>query len=234
MKVEIWSDIVCPWCYVGKRRFEAALGRFDHAGDVEVVWRSFELDPAAPTRREGSHVHHLSRKYGMSLDQAQVALDNLTRTAEQEDLFIDFARTQSGNTFDGHRLIHLAARHGRQDEMKEALMRAYFAEGRPIGEPATLAAVASELGFDADEVAALLAGDAFAAEVRADEQEGQRLGITGVPFFVVDRAYGVSGAQHADVLLEVLETAWDAAHPLTMVAVEVPDEGVCEGDACVV
>lgn len=237
MKVEIWSDIVCPWCYVGKRRFEEALSRFEHADEVEVVWRSFELDPSAPTRREGSHVDNVARKYGMSRDQAQAALDNLTRAAEREDLFIDFARTQGGNTFDGHRLIHLAARHGRQDEMKEALMRAYFSEGRPIGETATLVAVAEEVGFDSAEVGQVLAGDLFAAEVRAEETDGQRLGITGVPFFVVDRAYGVSGAQNPDVLLEVLETAWSAAHPLTMVGVETgatPDGGVCEGDNCAI
>jgi len=238
MKVEIWSDIVCPWCYIGKRRFEEALSRFEHAADVEVVWRSFELDPTAPARREGSHVHHLARKYGMSVDQAQAASDNLTRTAEKEDLFMDFSRTQGGNTFDGHRLIHLAAQHGRQDEMKEALMRAYFSEGRAIGETATLVDVAAELGFDPDEVREVLAGDTYADEVRAEERDGQRLGITGVPFFVVDRAYGVSGAQNPDVLLEVLETAWAAAHPLTMVGITAAEgtdaDVVCEGDACVI
>ncbi len=218
MQVEIWSDVVCPWCYIGKRRFEEALGSFAHRDDVEVTWRSFELDPAAPPRREGRQIEHLARKYGMTLEQAEAAQDRVTSQADNEGLVYHLDRAQSGNSFDAHRLIHLAAAHGRQDEMKERLLAAYFTEGEPIGERDTLEKLGIDVGLDPTEVRAVLDGDTWATEVRAEEAEARALGITGVPFFVIDRAYGVSGAQPADVLLEALDTAWTAAHPLTMIA----------------
>src|SRR5438552_2791809 len=213
MKVEIWSDVVCPWCYIGKRRFEAALGRFAHRDDLSVVWRSFELDPSAPTRRTGDSAERLAAKYGMSRAQAVASQDRLTQMAAQEGLAFHFDQAQSGNTFDAHRLLHLAAERGLQDEVKERLLRAYFSEGEPIGERATLVRLVAEVGLAADEVEAVLASDSYAEEVRAEEHEATELGINGVPFFVIDRRYGVSGAQPADVLLQVLERAWADSHP---------------------
>ena len=204
MHVEIWSDIACPWCYVGKRRFEAALAGFEGREDVEVTWRSFELDPGAPRVRAVDAATHLADKYGTSREQAEAMHENLAQLGAQDGLELRFDRVRGGNTFDAHRLVHHAAGHGRQDAMLERLMRAYFTEGGAIGEPATLERLATEAGVDAAEV---IAGDAYADAVRADERTAAALGITAVPFFVVDRRLAVAGAQPADVLGEFLREA---------------------------
>jgi predicted DsbA family dithiol-disulfide isomerase len=205
LTVEIWSDVVCPWCYVGKRRFEKALAGFEHRDDVEVVWRSFELDPNAPAEREHSGAEHLAAKYGMSLEQAERSNAQMTELAASEGLEYHLDRTRGGNSFDAHRLIHKAAGEGLQDAMKERLMRAYFTDGAAIGDPATLGRLADDLGVEP------LTGDEFGDAVREDEQLALRIGIQGVPFFVLGRRYGVSGAQPAELLLQALEKAWDAA-----------------------
>lgn len=236
MKVEIWSDVVCPWCYIGKRRFEAALGRFSHRDDVEVVWRSFELDPNAPARRTGDSAQRLADKYGMSRAQAVASQDRLTQMAAQEGLAFHFDRAQSGNTFDAHRLLHLAAERGVQDEVKERLFRAYFTEGEPIGDRETLIRLAAEVGLASAEAEAVLASNTYAEDVRAEEHEAAELGINGVPFFVVDRRYGVSGAQPADVLLQVLDRAWADSHPtllLTPAGVGASD-ATCTDESCAI
>lgn len=250
MKVEIWSDVVCPWCYIGKRRFEEALSRFAHRDEVEVQWRAFELDPSAPARRPGPDVERLAQKYEMTIDQAQAAQDRVARLADDEGLTFDFSISKSGNSLDAHRLIHLALERGgprAQDAMKERLFRAYFTEGEAIGDPEVLVRLASEVGRDGaeggdheallgeDEVRALLDGDSHLEAVRADEREAQGFGITGVPFFVIDRTYGVSGAQPADALLEVLETAWAESHPQTVLTpAGRADADACEDDSCIV
>jgi predicted DsbA family dithiol-disulfide isomerase len=209
LTVEIWSDIVCPWCYVGKRRLEAALARFDHP--VEVTWRSFELDPSAPRERELPAAEHLAAKYGMSVEQAQASQAQLTELAAAEGLEYHLDRTRGGNSFDAHRMLHLAAAHGVQDDAKERLMRAYFTEGEPIGDPETLVRLIAEIGIDADEARAVLEGDAYTDEVRAEEELAHRIGIQGVPFFVLNRRFGVSGAQPAEVLLDALARTEEAA-----------------------
>ncbi|HET9076442.1 MAG TPA: DsbA family oxidoreductase [Acidimicrobiales bacterium] len=232
MLVEIWSDVVCPWCYIGKRRFEAALARFEHSDAVEVRWRSFELDPRAPFRRAGNMAEHLAAKYGMTVEQAQARLADMDRMAAGEGLAFDLARTQGGNTLDAHRLIHLAYEKGPAQgaAMKEALLHAYFIEFRPISEPDVLVEVGVAQGLDRDEVEQLLASDRFEAEVRADEAEAADLGATGVPFFVVDRAFAVPGAQDPEVVLQVLRRAWERRPALV-----VPADGeVCEGDSCAI
>jgi predicted DsbA family dithiol-disulfide isomerase len=208
LSVDIWSDIACPWCYIGKRRFEAALAGFEHADEVEVTWRSFELDPHAPREREGDRVDHLARKYGTTREQAQAMHDHMAGIAAAEGLEFWFDIARSGNTFDAHRLTHLAAAHGLQDEMKERLFRAYLSEGEAIGDPAVLEGLAVEVGLPADEVRDLLAGDRHAGEVRDDEQLAASLAITAVPFFVVDRAIAASGAQSPELLRELLDRAW--------------------------
>ena len=202
LTVEIWSDVVCPWCYIGKRRFEAAVERFD--GEVEVVWRSFELDPSAPAVREHTATEHLAAKYGMSVEQAEASHVKMTELAAQEGLEYHFERARGGNSFDAHRLIHLAAAHGKQGEAQERVMRGYFTEGLPIGDREALIALGDELGLDAR---AALESDEYADAVREDEMLAQRIGIQGVPFFVLGRRYGVSGAQPADVLAQALEKA---------------------------
>ncbi len=211
MQVEIWSDVVCPWCYIGKRRFETALARFDHRDDVEVIWRAFELDPRAPARREGDPIEHLARKYGMALGQARATYARITELAATEGLEYHLDRAQRGNTFDAHRLIHLAAVDGLGNEMKERLLRAYFVESEPIGERDTLVRLAGDVGLDPDAADRRLAGDEFADEVRADERRATEIDVTGVPFFLVDGRLGVPGAQDPELLLRVLDRAWSTA-----------------------
>ena len=218
MHVEIWSDIACPWCYVGKRRFEAALAGFEHRDDVRVTWRSFELDPAAPAERPRSGAEHLAEKYGASLEQARAMQQQMTDVAAREGLEFHFERARGGNTFDAHRLVHLAAAHGAQDAMKERLMRAYLTEGELMSDRGALARMAAEVGVPADEVDDLLAGDRFAAEVREDERAAHGLGISAVPFFVVDRALGAAGAQPPEVLGDLLRRGWEARPRVEVVA----------------
>ncbi|MFA9430646.1 DsbA family oxidoreductase [Egicoccus sp. AB-alg2] len=239
MQVEVWSDVACPWCAVGKRRLEAALARFEHRDEVDVRWRSFELDPAAPPVRDGDYARRLADKYGSSLDAARAMIDRMTATAAADGWRFRFDRIRPGNTFDAHRLLHLAAERGVQDAVKEALLSAYLEDGVAIGDHDALAAVAAAAGLEPGEVGDVLAGDRYAAEVRADEQQAHAFGITGVPFFVLDRRYGVSGAQPADVLLQALRQAWSERTPLAMVGVDAPrdhghvhDHGHDHGEAC--
>ena len=208
MLVEIWSDVVCPWCYLGKRNLEAALAQFDHADRVNVEWRSFELDPTTPARVELSMGEVLERKYGMTAEQASNANLQMTELAAKVGLEYHLDQVQIGNTFDAHRLIHLAAHEGRAGDLKERLLRAYFTEGRAISDPDTLAELANDIGLDPVRVAQVIDGDEFSIEVRADEIRAQELGSTGVPFFVFDERLGVPGAQPPDVLLRLLNRAW--------------------------
>jgi predicted DsbA family dithiol-disulfide isomerase len=210
MTVEIWSDVVCPWCYVGKRRFEHALEQFAHRDDVRLTWRSFQLDPAAPPERTHSGAEHLAAKYGMTVEQAEQSNAQMTELAAGEGLEYHLDRTRGGNSFDAHRLIHLAGARGRQDAMKERLMRAYFTEGEPVGDRETLVRLGTEVGLDEAEARSALEGEAYADTVHADEELAARIGIRGVPYFVLDRRYGVSGAQPSELLLEALEKAWEA------------------------
>jgi predicted DsbA family dithiol-disulfide isomerase len=221
--VEIWSDIACPWCYVGKRRFEAALARFEHRDDVRVTWRSFELDPSAPRERQGDRAARLAEKYGMTLEQAQAAEQHLTDVAAGEGLNFRFDLARSGLTFDAHRMVHLAAEHDRQDAMKERLMRAYFTEGALVADHDTLVRLATETGLPEEQARATVSGDRFAHAVRDDELTAQSLGITAVPTFVIDRALGASGALPPDQLLELLRRGW---------ASRVPASVVTGGEAC--
>jgi predicted DsbA family dithiol-disulfide isomerase len=218
VEVEIWSDIACPWCYIGKRRFEAALDQFEHRDEVKVTWRSFELDPGAPQERTGDRAEHLAQKYGMTVQQAREAEQRLTDAAAGEGLPFRFDIARSGNTFDGHRLVHLAETQDLQDELKERLLRAYFTEGELISDQETLVRVGVEVGLDEQEVRELLAGDRFADEVRADERTAGELGISAVPTFVVDRQLGASGAQPPDALLDLLRQGWARRSPASALA----------------
>ncbi len=218
MDVEIWSDIACPWCYIGKRRFEAALAEFEHRDDVNVTWRSFELDPEAPPERVGDRAERLAQKYGMTIEQARAAEQQLTAVAAGDGLGFRFDIARSGTTFDAHRVVHLAETHGLQDAMKERLLRAYFIEGELMADHDTLARLAVEVGLDEQEVRELLAGDRYAEEVRDDEQTATELGISAVPTFVVDRKLGASGAQPPDALLELLRQGWAKQSPASTLA----------------
>jgi predicted DsbA family dithiol-disulfide isomerase len=231
LKVEVWSDIACPWCFIGKRRLETALREFPHGDEVEVEWRAFELDPRAPRVRDKSlsHNERLAKKYGTTVERAQAMNERLTAVAQEEGLAFDFERIQSGNTFDAHRLLHLAKDRGVQDQVKERFMHAYLCEGEAIGEPDTLQRLATDAGLDAEEVHALLATDQYAAEVRADQGAAHQLGVDGVPFFKIGR-YGAAGAQPAELLLKILDKAWsELPAPLERISADGP---VCGPDGC--
>jgi predicted DsbA family dithiol-disulfide isomerase len=232
MKLEIFSDVVCPWCAIGKRRFEAALARFDHAGDVDVRWRAFELDPSAPLVAEGDAATRLAEKYGMTREQALASHEQLAAVAAADGLEFHFDRTRRGNSFDAHRLLHYALEVGLQTELKERLFRAYFTEGETIADHATLVRLGGDVGLDPRSSTDVLESDRFAVEVRADEAEAHSLGINGVPFFVIDRKFGISGAQPADLILSGLEQAWAKGNLLESIA---PDStGVCDDDSCTI
>ncbi len=228
MHVEIWSDIACPWCYVGKRRFEAALAAYEHRDEVTVTWRSFELDPQAPAQRDEDGAAHLAQKYGMSRAQALAMQARMTDTAARDGLEFRFDIARGGNTFDAHRIVHLATAHGAQDAMQERIMRAYLSEGELISDHATLERLAIEVGLPGDEVRDVLSSERFAAEVREDERTAARIGISAVPFFVVDRAIGASGAHPPEQLLELLRQARAANPPATLSA--APGGGTCPAD----
>jgi predicted DsbA family dithiol-disulfide isomerase len=224
MEIEIWSDVACPWCYIGKRRFEAALAEFEHRDDVRVTWRAFELDPDAPDERTGDRAARLAAKYGMTVERAREMERTVTDAAAGEGLDFRYDIARSGSTFDAHKVIHLAAGHGLQDAMKERLLRAYFTEGELISDHETLTRLADEVGLPEDEVRLALTEESQAAAVREDERDARRLGITSVPTFVVDRALGASGAQPPAALLDLLRQGWSARAPVPAV--------VAGGEAC--
>ena len=229
MKVEVWSDVVCPWCYIGKRRFEQALARFAHRDRVDVVWKAFELDPSRHSSDTGGgHAERLAVKYGRTVPQAQEMLDSMTAAGAAEGLAFCFDLAHASNTFDAHRVLHLAGEHGVQDAVKERLLQAHFSEGEPVGDHEVLVRLGAEAGLNAAEVRAVLADGRYADDVRAEQSEATALGINGVPFFVIDRRYGISGAQSPDVLLQAMEQAWSQRSSLTLVT---GDKGSCEGDA---
>ncbi len=213
MQVEIWSDIACPWCYVGKRRFEAALEGFAHRDDVTVTWHSFELDPRAPQQHDMPQPELLARKYGTTVEQAHAMNSRMSEAAAGEGLTFHLDQVKVGNTFNAHRLLHFAADQGHREALGERLFAAYLSEGAALGDTDTLVALAADIGMVADEVREVLESDRFADAVRQDEAEAQTIGVTGVPFFVLDRRYGVSGAQSPEVLRGALQQAWDERAP---------------------
>ncbi|MEU3713903.1 DsbA family oxidoreductase [Streptomyces catenulae] len=231
MRVEIWSDIACPWCYIGKARFEAGLAGFAHRDGVEVVHRSFELDPAAPAPTDVPVLEMLATKYGVSREQAEAMEARVADAARGEGLGYRSDRIH-GNTFDLHRLLHLAKAHGVQDALLGVFYRANFAEARPLGDRDTLVALAAEAGVPAEEAARVLADpDAYADAVRADEREAAELGATGVPFFVIDRRYGISGGQPAEVFRQALDRAHQEG---ALQQLPTGDAEVCGDDGCAV
>lgn len=203
MRIEIWSDVVCPWCYVGKRRFEQALAEFP--GDVEVEYRAFELDPSPDRDPDESEAQMLARKFGRTEQQARQMLDEMTRTAAGEGLEFHYDTVVQANTFLAHQLIAYATSRGLGREAKERLLRAHFTDGLDVGDQDTLVRLADEIGLDG--AADALASGAYAGTVREQQEQARAFGITGVPFFVIDRKYGVSGAQPSAAFLQVLQQA---------------------------
>lgn len=230
LRIDIWSDIACPWCYVGKRRLEAALRAFPHQSAVDVTWHSFQLDPSAPRTQPSQrpYAERLAAKYGVAPEQGKAMIARMVQTAAQDGLAMDFEHIRPGNTFDAHRLLHLAKQRGLQDALEERLFAAYLCEGQAIGEPEVLLKLAEQAGLDVDEAQGVLVTDAYAQEVRTDIAHARALGVSGVPFFVVGEHYGVAGAQSAETLLSVLTQWWDE-NPEAEAQVEGP---VCGPDGC--
>ncbi len=215
MRIDIWSDIVCPFCYIGKRRLEAALERFEHRDQVEVHWHSFELDPNAPVGAQESTVEHVAGKYGIPLQQARANNAGLAAQAATVGLQFNWEDALTANTFDAHRLVHLAATKSPEmaDELEERLMRAFFTEGFAVDDRDVLLDIASDAGLNTEEAEAVLDSDRFADDVRADQATARNIGISGVPFFVFAEKYAVSGAQPLEVFENALATAWAETQP---------------------
>ncbi|MFJ7331437.1 DsbA family oxidoreductase [Streptomyces cyaneofuscatus] len=233
MRVEIWSDIACPWCYIGKARFEKGLAEFAHRDQVEVVHRSFELDPGRAKGETEQVIDMLATKYGRTREEAASMEANVAANAQAEGLGYRTEGRDHGNTFDIHRLLHLAKARGRQDELLTLAYRANFAEERSVFDDDVLLALAVEAGLDADEARGVLADpEAYADEVRADEREASELGADAVPFFVLDRRYGISGGQPSEVFVQALEQAWKD-RPATALTTVGGDAAACGPDgAC--
>jgi len=238
LRIDIWSDIACPWCHVGKRRLEAALADFPRKDAVEIVWRAFELDPSAPRERDRdvSYAERIAKKYGSSPKEAEAMITRMTDVAREDGLDFHFERIRPGNTFDAHRVLHLALVRGGwrvQDAVKERFLRGYLTDGEPIGDPETLVRLAADAGLDAEEVRATLASDQYTADVRADEEEARELGINGVPFFVLGGKLAVSGAQPSTLLLRALDQAAKELDPRPVMLAGSAEEGAfCGPDGC--
>jgi predicted DsbA family dithiol-disulfide isomerase len=241
MRIEIWSDVVCPWCYIGKRRMETALAAFQQAhpdAEVDVHWRSYELDPSAPSVPTQTVAEHLGAKYGGGAAGGQQMIDRVEAVAAEEGMVWRHHDSLRVGTMDAHRLLHLAHHEGgsaMQGELKEALLSAYFVEARNVADHAVLREIAVGAGLDAGAVDRVLASDELADEVWADIEQAQRFGATGVPFFVVDEKYGVSGAQPADTFTQVLERAWAERTPAVQMVAGAGEQGdACGPDGCAV
>lgn len=233
MKVDIWSDVYCPWCYLGKRRLEKALTQFEHRDQVEVIWHSFQLDPNAPKESSSTTNELLARKMGRSVKEVETMQARLTNLAAEEGLEYHLDRAIPGNSFDAHRLVHLAAKQGLQGEMKERLMKAYFTDSLSVGKADVLVQLGTEVGLDADEVRAMLESDAYADEVYQDIRAAMEIGIQGVPFFVFNDKYAVSGAQQSELFLTALNRTWkDFYQPLEVIS--APDSAVCDDESCAI
>lgn len=231
MKIEIWSDFACPFCYIGKRKLEKALNQNPTIKNVEIIFRSFELAPDLPRDGNVDTVTMLANKYGMSLEQAKADLEHVEKMAAEVGLEYHLQSAVQTNTFDAHRLVHYAATKGKSLEMAERLFQAYFTENQHIGHHNVLEQLAEELGLDRQEVHTILVSDDFSKEVRADEQEAAELGVRGVPFFVFNRKYAISGAQPVELFAQVLQKVWDEEQPLTVIGDE---SQVCTDEGCII
>lgn len=208
MKVEIWSDVMCPFCYIGKRKFEAALAQFEHKDQVEVVWKSFQLNPTLKTDPTKSTVEHLAESKGWTLAYAREMTAHVANMAKEVGLNYNFDKAVVANSFDAHRVIQYAKTQGKGDAMEEQLFKAYFIDGKNTADHATLTELATAIGLDASIVKQVLASDQFATQVQQDIYESQQIGVGGVPYFVLNNKYAVSGAQQPETFLGALQKAW--------------------------
>ncbi|ACT03201.1 DsbA family oxidoreductase [Paenibacillus sp. JDR-2] len=236
MKVEIWMDIVCPYCYIGKRKFEEGLEKFEHRDSVEIVYRSFEVDPHMPINANDDIYGLSAKKFGSTRAHMKAVHDDITKRAELDGLTFHYDTAIHTNTFDAHRLLHYSAQFGQTNELLERLYKAYFTDSLHIGDVNTLVTIAGEVGLDVAETAAMLESEQYAAEVRADELKAQKLGIRGVPYFVINGKYAISGAQTKAVFTEALQQAWTEEHPIVQIHSALGDKEApsCLDGSCAV
>lgn len=234
MQIEIWSDVACPWCYIGKRRLEEALESFEHVDEVDIRYRSYQLNPAAEVEPTESLASMLGRKYGGGEEAGRTMIDRVEATAAEQGLILQHHRTIPANTRDAHRLLQYAATEGKQNELKERLLQAYFVDGVNVAHHDVLQAAAAEVGLDAARVDEVLTSNEFDAAVDADIREGASLGASGVPFFVIDRKYAVPGAQPTETFTQILERAWAESRPVLNVVGVGPDADACGPDGCAI
>jgi len=236
MKVEIWSDVMCPFCYIGKRHFEQAIEKLPFKNEIEVDWKSYQLNPEYHNTNGENVYEYLSRSKGMPVEQAKQMTNQVVDMAANAGLKLNFDTNIPGNTFDAHRLIHLAAQHGLQDLAEEKLFEAHFVRAKNIEDVNVLLALAAEIGLDETVAAEALNSDQFAEAVRYDIYESQNLGIRGVPYFVMDRKYGISGAQPVEAFTEALTqsfTEWKSAQPKTnLTSLNKNNDAVCDENGC--
>lgn len=232
MKVEIWSDVMCPFCYIGKRKFETALSQFENKENIEVVWKSFQLNPNMVTDPSKKNLDYLMEIKGWSREQAVNANNYVVNMAKEVGLEYHLDKAVVANSFDAHRFVQYAKKQGKGDAAEESLFKAYFTEAKNTADHGVLARLADSIGLDGNEVKKMLAGSDYSNEVKNDLFEAQQLGINGVPFFVIDRKYAVSGAQPSDTFLGALQKAWNETEKLQPIqsgqgAVCTPD-GECK------
>lgn len=228
MKIEIWSDVMCPFCYIGKRNFETALAQFPDKEHIEVVWKSYQLDPTIPEVADESYEDYLVKHKGMSRGQVSAMLQNVTNTAQQAGLTYDFGKSQMVNSYKAHQLIQFAKTKNLGNEAEERLFQAFFTEGKSIADLETLTQLGKEIGLDEQELQAAFTDKKYAQAVQDDIREAREIGVRGVPFFVIDRKYAVSGAQPPEAFSQTLEKSfaeWRKANPL-------PQFEVIQGQSC--
>ena len=228
LKIQIWSDIMCPYCYIGKRRIEGALAQFNHKDAVEIEWKSFQLDSNFVASADDNIYDHLAEKYRKDREWAKEMVDNMTQNAKNSGLEFNFDKAILANSYNAHRLLHLAKKHHLGDALKELLFKAYLTDGKNVDDLATLSALGQEVGMNKDLVEGVLNSDAYGDAVKQDIMMAQQIGVQGVPFFVFDNKYAVSGAQHEETFVKTLEKVWeegDFGPKLTLLNTE-------EGDSC--
>jgi protein disulfide-isomerase len=233
LKIQIWSDVMCPFCYIGKRKIEEALNQFKNKNSVAIEWKSFQLDPNFVATPNESIIDHLAEKYRKDTDWAQTMVDNMTENAKRSGLDFHFKKAILANSLNAHRLLHLAKKHDLSNELEELLFKAYLTDGKNVNDLRTLELLGLEIGLDKDAIEKVLHSDIYAKEVRQDQEEAQAIGVTGVPFFVFDNKYAVSGAQPTDVFLKTLEKTWEEGNFDTKLKLQNTNgENSCGIDGC--
>ncbi|EHQ30568.1 DsbA family oxidoreductase [Mucilaginibacter paludis] len=227
LKVEIWSDVMCPFCYIGKRRFENALQEFEHKDEVEIIWKSYQLDPSMKNNTGISLYHYLAERKGITLEQSAQMHDQMTAMASELGIVYNFDKAVIANSFDAHRLSHLAKASGLQDKLEEALFKAYFTEGKNVADYDTLLKIGTAVGLEAESVKQVLNGKQYAEEVKHDIYEANQIGVRGVPYFVLGDKYAVSGAQHSETFLGALNQTWQENQPVSIDGPVCGPDGNC-------